>query len=351
MPTPPARQHPLHFAAVITPAPETASQGRWHPALARRADFDALERQVHLARTLERGKFDAVLFSDAAAPAGDPSVLAGAIAYVTSHLGIAVTASARQEDPLSFARRVSALDHASGGRVTWNLTGDLTGDWLEEYADVTYKLWEGSWDEDALDQAGRAEPGGWGGKVHRINHQGARYQVTGPHPVSPSPQRTPLLFQTGATAAGRAFAAGHAEAVLLGSPSPAAAADDIAAFRTLVADRGRLPRDIKFFQAVHLAAAGIAGAPENLADELANWRAAGIDGVALVGPGDRERYEEFVSQVAPVLQRRGLMQRQYAAGPLRGKLFGGSGRLPWRHPAARYRGAFAPQRLEPASRA
>jgi hypothetical protein len=38
----------------------------------------------------------------------------------------------------------------------------------------------------------------------------------------------------------------------------------------------------------------------------------------------------------PVLQARGLVQREYTPGPLRQKIFG-QARLPARHPAAAYR--------------
>lgn len=85
------------------------------------------------------------------------------------------------------------------------------------------------------------------------------------------------------------------------------------------------------------------GTPEQIADELASWQDAGVDGVNLVNLGGHVPYEEFVDHVAPVLQERGLMQREYAEGTLRHKLFGRGDRLPARHPAARYRGAFAPQ--------
>lgn len=54
-------------------------------------------------------------------------------------------------------------------------------------------------------------------------------------------------------------------------------------------------------------------------------------------------YEEFVDHVVPVFQQRGLMQTEYAEGTLRRKLFGCGDRLPERHHAARYRGAFVPQ--------
>jgi long-chain alkane monooxygenase len=382
---------PLHFTALITSA---TGHDTWRQPWARQADFDELERWVRLARTLERARFDAVLFAkvghgtpgrrDGRGPAeagsqtlsGDPSALAGAIAYVTDHVGIAFTASALQEHPAQFARRISSLDQASKGRVAWNILAEGTPeDWTEEYLDVTYKLWEGSWEDDALgSRDGRAGSPAEYGKVHRINHRGPRYQVAGPHLVSPSAQRTPLLFQAVATEADRALAARHAEAVFIQSPSLSAVASQTADIRSRAAGRGRLPADIKFFQSLHvitgrseaearqkaadldertgyalLLSAGvgasnrIVGTPEQVADELARWQDAGVDGINLMNAGSTESYEEFADLVAPVLRVRGLMQRDYAEGTLRHKLFGHGDRLSARHPAARYRGAFAPQ--------
>ena len=348
---------------------------------------------MRLARTLERGRFDAVFFADAVAhhapgrrdehgpfeagfqaPSSDPSVLPGAIAYVTDHLGIAFTASILDEHPFNFARHISTLDHASKGRIAWNIIADdAPNAWAEEYVDVTYKLWEGSWEEDALRQDGRAGSQAGDGKVHRINHRGPQYTVEGPHLVSPTPQRTPLLFQAGASETDRAFAARNAEAVFIRSSSLAAVAHDIADIRSRAASHGRLPRDIKFFQSLHVvtggteaearrkaaefdertadtarlspytAGGGIVGTPEQIADELARWQDAGVDGVNLVNAGGPVPYEEFVDHVAPVLRERGLMQREYVDGTLRHKLFGRGDRLPEQHPAARYRSAFAPQ--------
>jgi FMN-dependent oxidoreductase (nitrilotriacetate monooxygenase family) len=369
------------------------TQDGWRLPLVRQADFDDLEHWVRLARTLERGRFDAVFFADAVghhapcrdergpfgagfqAPGGDPSVLAGAIAYVTDHVGIAFTASILHEHPFNFARRISTLDHASKGRTAWNIAADDPPNaWAEEYADVTYKLWEGSWEEDALRQGGRASTHAEYGKVHRINHQGPRYTVPGPHLVSPSPQRTPLLFQAGTSAADRVFAAKNAEVVFIRSAGLAAVAHVTADIRARAASHGRLPEDIKFFQGLrvvtggteaeakrkaaeldertgdaarlspYLAASGkIVGTPEQIADELAQWRDAGVDGINLMNADSPDSCEEFVDHVAPVLQRQGLMQREYAEGTLRHKLFGRGDRLPEQHPAARYRGAFAPQ--------
>jgi len=390
---PAARPRPLHFAAFVMKATADPIQRNSRRTQARQADFDDLERSVRLARTLERGRFDAVFLPDAAAhhapglrgghgpfeaglqaPGSDPSVLAGAIAYVTDHLGIAFTASIRHEHPSSFARRISTLDHASKGRIAWNIAaGDAPEAWAQEYLEVTCKLWEGSWEEDALRQDGRAGSRAGDGKVHRINHRGPRYTVEGPHLASPTPQRTPLLFQAGASETDRAFAARNAEAVFIRSPGPAAAANDIADIRSRAASHGRLPGDIKFFQGLHVVTGGteaearrkaaesgqrtadaarlslytaggaIAGTPEQIADELARWQDAGVDGVNLVNAGGPAPYQDFVDHVAPVLRERGLMQREYADGTLRHKLFGRGDRLPEQHPAARYRSAFAPQ--------
>jgi len=176
--------------------------------------------------------------------------------------------------------------------------------WADEYVDVTYKLWEGSWEEDALVQDRATGIHSDLDKVHRINHVGPRYTVEGPHLVSPSPQRTPLLFQAGASEAGRTFAAKNAEAK----------------------------------------AAELDGWIKDLvADALADWQATGVDGINLVNAEIPGSYEEFVDHVVPVLQRRGPAQREYSEGTLRQKLFGRGDRLPERHPATRYRGAFAPQ--------
>src|SRR6185437_16686135 len=70
------------------------------------------------------------------------------------------------------------------------------------------------------------------------------------------------------------------------------------------------------------------GTPEQLADRFESWNAAGVDGFNLaymVTPGS---FADFVAGVVPVLQHRGLMQREYQPGTLREKLNGpGRGRL------------------------
>ena len=106
-------------------------------------------------------------------------------------------------------------------------------DWAEEYIDAVYKLWEGSWEDDALladkNRGIYADPA----KVNKIHHRGARYSIEGPHLVSPSPQRTPFLFQAGSSARGRCFAAANAEATFLFAPNVEYVAKQTASIRAL----------------------------------------------------------------------------------------------------------------------
>jgi FMN-dependent oxidoreductase (nitrilotriacetate monooxygenase family) len=83
----------------------------------------------------------------------------------------------------------------------------------------------------------------------------------------------------------------------------------------------------------------IVGTPEQVADELQTWAEAGVDGINLMYHTTPGSFADFVDGVTPVLQERGLAQREYAPGTLREKLADGRAgpRLPGRHPAAAFR--------------
>jgi long-chain alkane monooxygenase len=280
----PDQREPLLFSAFVMNTTSHIVQGTWRRPDAGQADFNSLEHWVELAKLLERGRFDTVFFADVIGlygdyrgdyrkyvesglqiPSNDPSVLLSALAYNTEHLGLAITASILQEHPFNFARRISTLDHLSGGRIAWNIvTSHLENsfrnfgydtivghddryEWAEEYLDVVFKLWEGSWDEGALIQDRVSGVHADFDKVHKIDHVGARYRVEGPHLVSPTPQRTPLLFQAGSSPVGRQFAARNAEATFIISPNPAAAGELIADTRRRAVAAGRNAADLKFF--------------------------------------------------------------------------------------------------------
>jgi alkanesulfonate monooxygenase len=160
---------------------------------------------------------------------------------------------------------MSTLDHLTKGRIGWNIvTGYLNSaakgmgmtaqhghdtryDIADEYLEIVYKLWEGSWEDDAVarDRASgvftRPE------KVHKVSHDGTWFRMEGIHLAEPSPQRTPLLYQAGASSRGREFAAAHAECVFINGPSKRVIAPIVADIRKRAAARGRNPADIKIF--------------------------------------------------------------------------------------------------------
>jgi FMN-dependent oxidoreductase (nitrilotriacetate monooxygenase family) len=176
-----------------------------------------------------------------------------------------VTCALTYEHPYPFARRMSTLDHLTAGRIGWNIVTsyldsaarnigldqqiahDDRYEIAEEYLEVCYKLWEGSWQDDAVvrDKQRRlfTDPQ----KVHGIGHHGRHYSVPGIHLCEPSPQRTPVLYQAGASTRGKAFAGKHAECVFVSGPSKAIIKSYVDDIRAAAASAGRDPADILIF--------------------------------------------------------------------------------------------------------
>ncbi|RXH31320.1 5,10-methylene tetrahydromethanopterin reductase [Bradyrhizobium nanningense] len=261
------------------------SPGLWTHPRDRTAEYNRLPYWIDLAKTLERGRFDGLFLADvlgvydvygnspdaalrnaAQTPSNEPLLLLSAMAAVTQNLGFGVTSNLSFEPPYPFARRMSTLDHLTEGRIGWNVvTGYLdsaargagkdkqTGhddryDIADEYMEVVYKLWEGSWEDDAVlrDRARGifTDPS----KVHRVNHEGTNYRINNTiHLSEPSPQRTPVLYQAGTSPRGRQFAAKHAECVFMSGPSAKIIAPRVAAIRQEAAALGRNPAEILMF--------------------------------------------------------------------------------------------------------
>lgn len=258
------------------------AQGVWtHPA-DRSTELNTLDYWLDYARLLEKGMFDILFLADAIGsydvhggsmdaavrggvqlPMNDPAVVVPAMASVTRHLGFGITGTVLYEPAYLFARRMSTLDHLTGGRIGWNIvTGILASgakamgherivphderyDMGDEFMEIAYRLWEESWDDGAvvLDRAKGvfADPA----KVRRIAHQGKYFRMEAVHPCMPSPQRTPVLLQAGASGRGKQFAATHAECVFMNGTSRTAMAQNVADIRRLATEAGRDPAAIK----------------------------------------------------------------------------------------------------------
>jgi FMN-dependent oxidoreductase (nitrilotriacetate monooxygenase family) len=260
------------------------SPGLWAHPRDRSWQYKDLEYWTELAQILERGLFDGLFIADVLGvydvyrgdleaalrhstqiPVNDPLQLVPAMALVTKNLGFGLTASLSFEHPYTFARRLSTLDHLTKGRAGWNIVTSyldsgaknigLAGqsahddryDVADEYMEVCYKLWEGSWEDDAVlrDRSRRifTDPA----KVHPINHEGRYFKVPGVHLSEPSPQRTPLLHQAGASKRGRQFAGAHAECVFVATPSKTVLRKAVSEIRESVAAAGRDPRSVLIF--------------------------------------------------------------------------------------------------------
>ena len=195
----------------------------------------------------------------------DPTIPISAMAAVTKNLAFAITASTSFAPPYLLAKRFSTLDHLTGGRFGWNIvTGwkksafkaigiDLPIDHDEryrradEYLRLLYKLWEGSWADDAIISDTEKDEYIDPDRVRQINHYGKYFRLEARHIVDPSPQRTPFLFQAGTSAAGSAFAMAHAEAIFVSGHNPKVIRPKVDNIRRMARENGRDPNSIKFF--------------------------------------------------------------------------------------------------------
>ena len=86
----------------------------------------------------------------------------------------------------------------------------------------------------------------------------------------------------------------------------------------------------------NLAGAWLVGSAEQVADELQRRFESGLDGFNLTYTVTPPTFVDFVEEVIPILQDRGLVQTENSTSSLRRKLFG-SDKLPASHPAAKFR--------------
>ena len=240
---------------------------------------------VEIAQKLERARFDMLFIADAASlnyfdtpqaferSAGGgrfaPIVLCSALAMATKHLGLVSTMSTSYAQPYDTARELASLDLLSKGRAGWNVvTGAVSADARqygdeeqvrrperyargEEFVDVALALWN-SIEPGAFPQ--NRETGIFADitKVHKIDHRGKYYSVSGPLSVSPSPQGRPVLVQAGQSQDGREFASRIAEVIFTAWSEFDMAKrfyDDI---KSRAAARGRDPRYLKILPGVRI---------------------------------------------------------------------------------------------------
>lgn len=275
-------QKQLRLFAFDVLSPAHLTSGSWRDPSDEGHRYTELSYWTETAQLLESAGFDGIFFADTLGyhdvyegradaairdagqfPINDPALLISGMAAVTNHLTFGVTSSLTYEQPYMMARRFSTLDHLTNGRVGWNivtsysesaaqnlglvqqLDHDERYDRAEEYMEVLYKLWEESWSDGAVvrdrNNATYADPG----RIRPIDHSGQFFAVPGFHLCEPSPQRTPVLFQAGASSRGMAFAGRHAEVVFINAVSVGQARRNVEKIRQAAVENGRDPYDIK----------------------------------------------------------------------------------------------------------
>jgi alkanesulfonate monooxygenase SsuD/methylene tetrahydromethanopterin reductase-like flavin-dependent oxidoreductase (luciferase family) len=319
-----------------------------------------------------RGRLDAVLIASRVAPN-------------STHIGLVPTAVVTHTEPFHVSKAIATLDYVSSGRAgvrvqvsgrhdaavhfgrravaglsasTLNDPEAQRGivahfDEAADYVEVLRRLWD-SWEDDAeiRDVAtGRFVDRN---KLHYIDFEGNWFSVKGPSITPRPPQGQPMVAALGHGSVPHRLIARSADVGFVtphDAKQAAAIVDEIAAERRIAgrdetvhvfgdlvvflddtadaatARRSRLDEvagteyasDAKIFT----------GTPEQLADLVQDWHAAGLSGFRLRPATLPHDLSQITNGLVPELRRRGVFRHAYEADTLRGLL--GLGR-----PANRY---------------
>jgi FMN-dependent oxidoreductase (nitrilotriacetate monooxygenase family) len=243
----------------------------------------SLAHYVEVTQKAEAARFDMVFNADTQATFGaddmdvwkhttgalrlEPLTLIGALAAVTTHIGLVSTATTTYFEPYFIARVFASLDQLSGGRSGWNLvTSSAAAEAYNfnreshvdhderyaraaEFAEVVTGLWD-SWEEDAI--LADKESGLYfdPDKLHLLRHKGERFSVRGPLTTMRSPQGRPVIVQAGQSEAGRELAAATAEVIFTVQQDVEEARRFYADINRRAAKLGRPPGAVKIMPGV-----------------------------------------------------------------------------------------------------
>jgi len=423
-------QRQLRLGAIIQGVSGNMSAWR-HPDAVADASIN-VDYVLDLARKAEQAKIDFLFVADGLyiTPQSiphflnrfEPITLLSALSLVTKNIGLVATLSTSYSEPFTVARQFASLDHLSGGRVGWNVvTSPLEGSAknfsrshhpehderyrvASEYVQVAKGLWD-SWEADAFVRDKASGEFFAADKLHTLNHRGNYFSVQGPLNVGRSPQGRPIVFQAGASEAGKAFAAEAADAIYTRQDTLEQAREFREDVRHQLVARGRDADDIRVFQGISVIvgatpedaerryqqtaelvtldkaleylgryfehhdfsqydvdapfpevgdlgsnsfrsttdkikqnarARGLTlrqaaleeatprpsflGTAEQVADGLTEWFRAGAADGFIVRGGTPTAFDDFVAQVIPLLQARGVYRREYHGTTLRDNL-------------------------------
>ncbi|MFC3499730.1 LLM class flavin-dependent oxidoreductase [Micromonospora krabiensis] len=356
--------------------PGVALTARWWAALAGEAERGALDA-ITLEDSLDlqstrpdgtdgrtdqlRGRLDAVQ-------------IAARVAPLTRHIGLIPTTSVTHTEPFHLSTAVATLDHVSGGRAGWrprvsarrsearhfgrrdippldpnrldepdavHRVGDLFAE-ASDAVEVVRRLWD-SWQDDAVI---RDEPTGRfvdRDRLHYVDFTGRWFSVKGPSIVPRPPQGQPVVAALAHSSVPYAFAARHADVVFVTPTDAGHAASIVAEVRASEDTVGRTDPPLRVLadlvvllddtpsaarrRRAHLDeldgaeftsdAATFTGTPAQLADLIADWHRAGVDGFRLRPAALPDDLGAITRALVPALRDRGLFRAGYPGGTLR----------------------------------
>lgn len=263
----------------LGPGPTSWADDRYPPSLR----YDRPDQFIEMARVMERAGVDFLLFADTlgipddytgtiapyvehavAMPKMDPAVIAPLLAAATSSIGIVATLTTLYYPPHLLARLTASLDHATGGRIGWNVVTafsdraaqnfgndsipphDTRYDIGDDYLGAVSALWE-SWGAGSVIEDVDAGIFGDPAKVRAAGYRGEHYAVRGPLNVVPSPQGRPFLTQAGSSPRGIRFAGMHADACIANCRTIEEMKEFRSEIRASAVQAGRDPDSVKVF--------------------------------------------------------------------------------------------------------
>lgn len=276
----------------------------WRHPQARPQDNHSLAYFVELAKTAERGLFDAYFLADIPVSVDpdrtpnlglnanntglEPITLFSALSAVTQHIGFIATASSTYEQPYSLARKFASLDHLSQGRAAWNVVTTAQPEVAknygleqaplpqaryeraDEFIKVAQKLWD-SWEDDAFSYDKTAGQFFDGSKVHAPRFKGKHIAVDGALNIARPPQGYPVIVQAGQSEDGRELAAKYAEVIFTAQQNLSDAQSFYRDVKQRLSKYGRHADDVKIMPGVSIFVAATEAEARAKYDELNSY--------------------------------------------------------------------------------
>lgn len=281
--------------------------GAGYPSGSALAGADHVAVLERSAQAAERGLLDAVFFADSPGleifraryfpqVGFDPLELLAALSRTTSRIGLIATASTTYGQPYDLARRLSTIDHLSGGRAGWNIVttryAGAAGNFglaahpahderyarAEEFVEVASRLWD-SWGEEAV--VADSARGIWADTdlIKPVEFRGRFFSVSGALTLPRSPQGRPAFAQAGSSGPGIELAGKTADLVFTAQPDIAAGQRFRSAIRDSASRHGREPGSVVVLPGVAFVlgsteaeAKVLRGALEDAVDPEFRWR-------------------------------------------------------------------------------